>query len=409
MTQQKPLAGTKVVELTTYVAAPTAGRILAEWGADVVKIESPAGDTWRYYGGSYRVPTTDDENPVFDIPNANKKSLVLDLKKPDALEILHKMLGEADVFITNTRVESLKKMELDYDSLKERYPRLVYALVTGYGEEGPDRTKPGFDTVAFWAAGGFVADMRIDEPGCYPMYSPAAVADLTCGTTLFGGICAALLARDRTGRGDKISISLYGTAVWTMGIMNTITQEVYGYKYPKKRYEGNPLAICYLCGDGEWIMLSAIMFEKNYPSVCKILGLEHMIDDPAYKDRASMLIPENSERLIKLFEKQFLTKPAAEWDRLLTEADIVHNLLNHFKDTTKNEQAIVNHFIDKVTFRSGTEAWLPRPSLRSENLGIPDYQQAPGFGQDSVEVLTAMGYSSQEVDRLMEEGAVIGN
>lgn len=404
----KPLAGVKVVELTTYVAAPVAGRILAEWGADVVKIEAPTGDLWRYYGGSYSVPHSDDENPVFDIPNGGgKKGIVMNLKKPAAMEILHRMLASADVFITNTRVDSLKKMNLDYDSLREQYPQMIYALVTGYGEEGPDRTRPGFDTVSFWGAGGFVADMRINEPGSYPIYSPAAVADITCGTILFGGISAALLARERSGKGDKVSISLFGTAVWTMGIMNTITQEGYDYVYPKKRYNGNPLAICYQCSDGEWIMLAAIMFDKNYPDMCKILGLDHMVRHPDYKDRASMLKPENSERLIKMFEERFLTKTADEWDKLLSEADIVHNKVNHFKDIAKNEQALVNHFVDKMTFRNGNEAYMPRPSLLSNNLGLPEMKPFCGLGKESKEVLFSMGYGEEEISKLAEEGAIV--
>lgn len=406
MSSPKPLEGIKVVELATYLAAPTCARVLGDWGADVIKVEAPSGDIWRKYGVNLSTPIDPDENPLFDIPNANKKSIALDLKNPRCMEILHKLLAEADVFVTNNRLSPLKKMGLDYETLKERYPRLIYALLTGYGEQGADCDKPGFDTVAFWASGGFMADMRVDSPGSYPIYTPAGVADMLCGTLLFGGITAALFAREKTGKGDKISTSLFGTAVWGMGIMNTITQDKYKYPYPKKRYESKPTAISYACSDGEWMMISVLEYKRYFRALCTLLGVPELADDPRFVEEKMMMIPENKAALVKIFEERFATKASAEWDVLLTQADIVHDRLVHYREITKNEQARVNHFVEEVTFGNGTKAWLPRPSVQSENLGLPEYKLSPPLGADTRDTLVKLGCSEAEINELAAKNSI---
>lgn len=146
----KPLSGYKVIELSTFVAAPSCGRLLRDWGADVIKVESGKGDAWRYHGSTHRVTSTEEENPMFDLVNAGKKSVVVDLKSAEGKAVLYDLLSDADIFLTNTRAKSLRKLGLDYESLKERFPKLIYASVTGFGEEGPETDKPGFDLVAYW-------------------------------------------------------------------------------------------------------------------------------------------------------------------------------------------------------------------------------------------------------------------
>ena len=150
----KPLQGVKVVDLTTYLAAPTTGRVLGEWGADVVKIESAKGDPARTQGAVFNMPFTDDENLAFDVANMNKKFITLNLKDPKGLEIAYKLLAEADVFLTNTRTKSLTKLGLDYDTLKEKFPKLIFAQVLGYGEKGPEKDTAGFDVTCYMARGG---------------------------------------------------------------------------------------------------------------------------------------------------------------------------------------------------------------------------------------------------------------
>ena len=213
MSENKPLAGIKVVEWTTFVAAPVCGRIMADWGADVTKIETPDGDYWRTYGPKMELPGEDGENPLFDLTNANKKAVTLNLRTPGGKEIMEKMIAGCDVFITNSRTKVLKKLGFDYESIKAKYPRVIFATITGYGDEGPEAHRPGFDIVSFWAHGGFMADMRVADGLSEPINSPGAMGDISTGSMLFGAVMGALYARSKTGRGDKVSVSLYGGAV----------------------------------------------------------------------------------------------------------------------------------------------------------------------------------------------------
>lgn len=406
MDKEKPFSGIKVIELATYLAAPACGRILADWGAEVIKIETLRGDSWRRYGDNFNVPTDEGENPLFDIINAGKKSLALNLKASEGREMLEKLLASADVFITNNRLAPLKRMGLDYEALRVRYPSLIYALLTGYGENGPDAAQPGFDTAAFWAAGGFMADLMVDEPGAYPIYTPAGMGDIVSGSILFGGISAALAARARTGLGDKVSVSLFGTAVWSMGIMSTISQEKYSYPYPKKRRDGKGTAIPYRCADGEWILPSIIEYARDFPTFCQVMGIPELAEDPRYLTEASMMEPENKAALLEILEKRFITQTSEYWDKALTGADLVHSRLRHFRDISCSEQARANHYVDEVVFRNGSSAWLPRPALHSESLGLPDYEPAPPLGEDSEDILMELGYTRSELHALASRGIV---
>jgi crotonobetainyl-CoA:carnitine CoA-transferase CaiB-like acyl-CoA transferase len=189
--EKRPLCGLRVIELANYVAAPVVGRMCADLGAEVIKIEGRGGDVWRETCADH-TQTDFSENPLFDFCNVGKKSLALNLKEPKEKEIFFGLLKDADILITNTRQQSLVKLGIDYSSLKERFPRLIYATITGYGYEGPDCNAPGFDMVAFWARPGFMSDMRIESAGAYPVNSRYAMGDTATGSLLFSGIMTAL-------------------------------------------------------------------------------------------------------------------------------------------------------------------------------------------------------------------------
>lgn len=402
----RALEGIRVVELATYVAAPSGGRVLADWGAEVIKVESPKMDIWRNYGKTFAGPANDDENPVFDVPNANKKNLCMDLKNPEAMKAFHKLLATADVFITNNRPKPLKRMGLDYESLKAKYPRLVCGYVTGYGEEGPDADAPGFDTVAYWAKSGFMADMRIDGPGSYPIYAPGGVGDNSCGTMMAGGIAAALFAREKTGRGDKVSVSLFGLATWVMSLMNTTVQPPFSYKYPKTRFEGRPITIPYECADGEWIMINIMEWERYRDAFFAALDIPEVGDDPRFHTAAELGKLENREPLVKILEEAFRKFPSDVIDQRLTKADVVHSKLAHFRDAVVSEQAKANHYVEHITCPSGQDYWLARPCVQLEEAGLPPYELAHALGQDTRDILSGLGYAPEEIDGLVEKGAV---
>ena len=404
----KPLEGLKVVEWTSFIAAPTCGRMLADWGADVIKVETPEGDYWRTFGPKLEVPASDDENPLFDITNANKRGITLNLRSAEGREILEKLVSQADVMITNNRERILKKLGFDYESVSRRYPGIVYAHISGYGDLGPEANRPGYDAATFWAHGGFFADMPLDEPGQLPMHLPAAFGDVAAGSMLFGAIMAALNVKYRTGKGDKVSVSLYGQALWFMGMMHTISQPKYGYRYPRRRDDALPNAAPYRCKDGRWIMVAAAQFARDFPRLCHALELDELAADPRYASYETMMLDENRVPLLRALEARFLEKTAEEWHEILEAQDLVNDIFARFSEVYENEQASANHFIEEVTFRNGEKAWLPRPCIVSENLGVPEYRLAPLMGEHSEEIIASLGYSREEIDRMHREGVFYG-
>lgn len=401
--QNKPLSGYRVVELSTFVAAPSCGKVLADWGADVIKVDSPSGDIFRHYGQVMNMPASEEENPVWDMLNGNKRGITVDLKTPDGKAFFYKLLETADVFLTNIRPAALKKMELDYDSLKEKYPRLVHALISGFGEKGPDRDLPGFDVAAYWARSGFLLDLV--KPDEYPIYSPAAFGDITAGATLFGGICAALLNREKTGRGDKISISLYGAAVWFASLLILSTQKNYGNKFPKTRAEGNPLAIPYKCKDNEWIILSLIDMERYFPPLCKAIERPELLQDERFNTRTAIL--GHKSELIVILDEVFLTKSSTEWVPVLRKEGLVVERLSHFREVSEDPQAWANGSLYKRTFSNGSEGVIPCPPLKSESIGPPDFNRGPYAGEHTQAILEELGYSADEADEMKKNKSVI--
>jgi len=396
MNQDKPLSGYRVVELSTFVAAPSCGRLLADWGADVIKVEAGIGDPFRYFGATMMMPTKESEAPAWELFNANKRATVMNLKTDEGQEAFHKLLATADVFLTNNRPEALKKLGLDYETLKEKYPKLINAIVTGFGEKGPDVDMPGFDVVAFWARSGFLADLV--KPDEYPVYTPAGFGDLTVGSTLFAGICAALLNRGKTGKGDKVSVSLFGASVWYSSLMITSAQPRYGNEFPKARFNGNPLAIPYKAKDGEWIMLSIIEHERYWGPFCEALGRKDLVSDARFATREQMML--NKAALIETLEAIFLEKDSTEWLPILQKADIVHDKLRHIKDVVKDEQAWANNYLYNFTFPNGEQAILPATPIQSVEIGDLPRERGPFLGEHTKEIMEELGYSTEQIEQL---------
>ncbi|MDO5562540.1 MAG: CoA transferase [Synergistaceae bacterium] len=400
----KPLDGIKVIELSTYVAAPACGRLLKDWGARVIKVESNKGDAWRTFGSTHNVIAKEDENPFFDIINSGKESIVLDLKSEEGKEILFKLLEDADVFLTNTRPQSLRKLGLDYESIKDRFPKLIYSTITGFGECGPDVNNPGFDVVAFWGKSGFLNDISIDTGSNYPMLSPTGVGDVACGTSLFGGVCAALFARQKTGRGDYITVSLFGGAIWIMGFMYLRAQERYGDPFPKTRQSSLPMTSPYRCKDGEWLLLSILEHERYFATLCRAMGLNDVAEDPRFATKFDA--EKNKKELFGILEKRFAEEDCAYWRKVLTENDIVNDRLSHFKDVVTSEQAWANNYLTHAKFINGEECVMPCTSIRSQNMGVPDYSRGPLLGEDTRKVLAELGCDEKTIDALENTGAV---
>lgn len=402
---EKPLSGLKVIELSTFLAAPACTKLLVDWGAEVIKVESFKGDPFRTFGPNFNVTATEDENPLFDSLNGSKRSIVLDIKKPSGLKILYRLLDQADIFVTNNRDKALIKAGLDYETIKDRFPKLIYAHLTGFGDVGPKKDAPGFDTVAFWASSGFLADMPVNSGSNLPVNAPTGMGDVITSMMLCSALLGALYARERTGRGDRVTVSLYGTAIWAMSVMITAAQDKYNYKYPKERYELAPCS--FMTKDGVWIQTTILEYDRYFPSLCKVLGVPEMAEDSRFKTLKESLKPENKRYQIELFEKIYATKTADEWITLIREADIVVDKLNHFKNIHYDKQALQNEFVSTHTLPNGDTCSISRPSARFDSMKVQPTTWGPKLGADTHDILNGIGLSAEEIRELEKEKIVL--
>lgn len=381
----KILQGIRVVELTEHVAGSMCGRMLTDYGADVIKIERPSGDPWRYVGANSCCPIDRDENPLFDVLNANKKSVVLDLKTQEGLNTMDKLVQKADIFLSNNRLKSLIKMGLDPETMREKYPRIIYGLITGYGLEGDERDEPGFDSACFWGRSGFMRDMPIEVEGGYPLPSPTAVGDSTAGALLLTGLLTALYQREKTGKGDFVTVSLLSTAMFAFNSMMVMTQPRYGRPYPMKRDEIKPYVGAYKARDGEWVQFAISNYKRHSAVFMKALGLDAMAEDPRFAT-------EESARgywgeMVRAFEEQFLRKDADEWVDIIRGLDITCCKLPHFSDLSNDKQLWANHYLQDYVFRNNAHCVMPCPPVRFGSTGGMYLGLAPALGENTEEVL----------------------
>lgn len=402
---EKPLSGVKVLDLSTFVAAPVCSRLLADMGAEVIKVERPDGDTWRKTGISY-LPSrfSDRENPVFDIYNSGKKHIALDLKTPEGKAIFLRLLEQADVFVTNTRVAALKRLGISYEDLKDRFPRLIYGIVLGYGEKGPDADKPAFDTTGYWSKSGFLRDMAPLSDHYAPVQPPFGVGDTITGYLLMGEICAALYRRTQTGKGDYVRSSLYHNGIFTMGTMEIISQQPWGRAFPTTRIDHGIPGGYYRCADNEWVYIAVGYAQSLIPRLCAAIERPELAEDPRYATAEARTA--NKAEYYRIFKEAFSRKPIAHWLQIAEEADLPIVRLNHFSDVAEDEQAWVNGYLEHVTFANGNVDVMPSSPVEMDSNGAVKTVPAPTVGADTDEILSCLGYSPEELSALRASGAI---
>lgn len=402
---QKPLSGIKVLDLSTFVAAPVCCRLLADLGADVIKVERPTGDTWRQTGISY-LPShfSDAENPVFDIYNSGKKHIALDLKDPEGKAVFLKLLAQADVFVTNTRPAALKRLGISYEDLKDRFPALIYGIVLGYGENGPDADKPAFDTTAFWSKSGFLRDMAPLSDHYAPVQPPFGVGDTICGYLLMGEICAALYRRKETGKGDYVRSSLYHNGIFTMGTMEIISQRPWGRSFPTTRTDHGVPGGYYRCADDEWIYIAVGYAQALIPRLCQAIGRPELAEDPRYSTAEAR--SKNKAEYYQIFSQAFRSQPLQYWLDMAQQLDLPIVRMNHFCDVAEDEQAWVNGYLEHVEFANGRVDVMPSSPIEMDSIGPLKTVPAPAIGADTQQILRSLGYTDAQITRLQENGTI---
>ena len=399
----KPLEGVKVIDLTYFVAGPTAAKVLADWGADVIKIEPSFGDPGRNTGAGMTCPTENQRNPFYTTYNANKRGLSINLKSAEGMQIMARLLENANVLVTSYRTEALKRLSLDYESLSKKHPHLIWAQVNGFGDYGPAKDKPGFDTVAYWARSG--AMMDIAEKDTSPINPPIGFGDSVTGCSLAGGICAALYHQTKTGKGQKVMVSLFGQAIWSLSALIASTQ--FTDEYPKSRKNAiSPVINSYQCKDGKWIFLSILEHERYYNTLFeKVFKRYDLVDDSRYA--TTLEAKKNAKELIKVLDAEFAKYTQNEMVEKLTEADIAHEKIQHVKDVLSDKQALDNNYIVEQVNRDGSKNSYAMTPVKFGGIEVNHICDAPLIGQDSEEILKEIGYQENQIAEYIENGIVV--
>lgn len=399
-----PLSGIRVVDMTAFLAAPTVARVLGEWGADVIKVEPPKGDPGRTQGAVFGTPYTDDENLGFDMSNMNKRFITVDLRKDTGREVMDRLLTDADVFLTSTRVRSLVKLGYDFETLHVRFPRLVMAQVLGFGAKGPLKDAPGFDMTACMSRGG-VLGTTVNR-GSRPMIPPNGYGDFQVSFVLAAGILAALLGRERSGRGDYVTTSLFHSGAF---MLNTAMISVqYGNEYPKDRREViNPFNNTYAAGDGLLMTLCAPEYDRDFDKLMRLLGRDDLVGDSRYSNCDELNAKGLNGEVVDIMDEAFATRDRAHWIELMLDNDVPIETCQLPTDIYVDEQARANDVLRTVTCPSGNERMIPTNPVRFSSQGDPELRLTRAQGSDSETVLAELGYSEQRIDEILASEGVL--
>jgi crotonobetainyl-CoA:carnitine CoA-transferase CaiB-like acyl-CoA transferase len=382
------LDGIRVVELGVWVAGPSAGGVLADWGADVIKVESAAGDPMRRML-QVIIGHGEPQSPPFDLDNRGKRSVVLDLRTDEGLDAMLRLVDTADVFLTNLRPEAVDGLGLGPEALMARNPRLVYASVTGYGREGPDAGRAGYDVGAFWARSGIAhATAPEGEP---PPSLRGGLGDHVTGLTTTAGILGALFERERSGEGQVVETSLLRTGMYCLG-WDLGLQLRFGKAAPTQpRTENiNPMVNSYRAGDDRWFWLLGVESQRHFPDLCRAIGHPEWISDGRYasaRDRR-----HHAVELIAALDELFASQPREAWTRAFDREGVWWAPVNSLDDAVVDPQALASGAIVDVVGGAGAAAHraVATPVGFSRTPATPR-GGVPGLGEHTDEVLRELG------------------
>jgi crotonobetainyl-CoA:carnitine CoA-transferase CaiB-like acyl-CoA transferase len=396
------LEGLKVVSMGQIVVIPAASSTLADWGAEVIKLEPLTGEMHRGLRRAQSIETG-EINWVMQVLNRNKKSLALNLKSEPGLEIFYKLIQQSDIFLYNYELSSLKKLKIDYATLSQINPRLIYAAVSGYGSVGPDKDERGYDFTAGWARSGMM--YLIGEPGTPPAPQRVGIIDSMTGAHLVGAICAALLQREKTGKGQEIEISLYHTAVWSLcvDIQAALAGNV-PVKHDRTKAQ-NPIWNSYRTRDDRWFWLAMLQPDPAWPGFCQAIERPDLENDPRFNSLEARR--ENCEELIHIIDEVLATRTMAEWEKRFKEHDCMYGRVQTPVEVTTDPQALANDFFVEVEHSSAGKIRLVSTPVKFSQNPATIKSPCPELGQHNEEILLDLGYSWDDIARFKEQGVII--
>ena len=396
------LKGVRVVELGLWVAGPAAAGILADWGAEVIKVEMPSGDPMRKLFSALS-GSKEARCPPFDLYNRGKKSIAFDINAPDGRKMMEKLLATADVFVTNMRPQFLERAGLDPATLQARYPRLVYASLTAYGLEGPDRDAPGYDMAAFSGRSGMAE--RATPAGGQPPILPGGLGDNVSAMSLVSGICAALFQRERSGKGQLVATSLLRTGIYSIG-MDVSSRMGLGRAAspPPRTKPQNPLMNLYCAGDGKWFWLVGAESERHWPVIARAIGREDMIEDERFKTPRDRR--RNSTALVAEIDAALAKRSRDEWSVVFREQDVWWAPVSSIDEVIVDPQAVAAGAFVRVPEATGAA-----PPEEANGVATPvDFSATPAgpagappaVSADAEALLRELGYAADDIQRLRD-------
>lgn len=403
MTDTGAFDGVRVVELAQWVFVPVAGALLADWGADVIRVERLDGDPYRGLATQGIGTDRGGVNLSMALANRGKRSVALNLRDPSGLAVLHDLLASADVLLTSLRPGALERLGLGADAVRERHPHLVYARGHGFGVRGPDADQPGYDSSAFWARGG-VGHMLTPTERDYPISQRGAMGDRNGAMALAFGIAAALLKRTRTGTGSVVDVSLLATAMWMLS--SDLLATLNGGEAQPVSGRGpmvNPLTATYRTKDGRHVQLMFLQGDRYWADFCRTIGRPELADDPRFVDLAARRA--NAAACVAELDTLFAERTLAQWKKVLANLDAPWAPIQTIAEVADDPQVAANNYLGDVVTDDGAAYRLPSVPVQFDEKP-PPLRRAPEHGEHTEAVLVELGYDWDRIGALAQQGVI---
>jgi crotonobetainyl-CoA:carnitine CoA-transferase CaiB-like acyl-CoA transferase len=399
----QPFDGVRVIEVAAWTFVPGAGAIMADLGADVVKVEPPTGDPQRGLRNALNIDEA-AANPFLEVPNRGKRSITLDLSTPDGLGILRRLVSEADVFLTSYLPKVRAKLGIDVDDLRSDNTKLIYVRGSGWGSKGPMASAGGFDAAAAWSAAG--TQYKLTAPGsAEPVVQPAAFFDLQGSSAIAGAVAMALFRRERTGRGAVVDVSLLNTGMWTMGPDLVAAATSSGeLPRPNRLDAANPIVNSYRTKDDRWVNLVCLQSDRFWPELCGLIGREELAFDERFGDAGRRYV--NRTKCIAELDAAFSSRTLSEWQNVLANFSGVWSAAATFAEVRNSVQVSENGYFPEVVGNDGRTFQLVAPPYQFDGAATTPRGPAPEVGQHTEDILVECGYSWDEIGEHRDRGTL---
>src|SRR5690242_16920701 len=395
-------SGLKVVDLASFIAGPSAAVILSDFGADVIKVEPPSGDLWRM---GHRMPPQPQATDAYawHLANRNKRGLTLDLKSPSAQQVLERLVKWADVLIVNTPHPARKRLKLEYLDVVKWNPRLIYADITGFGDEGPDAELPGFDITSYWARSGLLSMTR--DAGAPPTWPVAGSGDNATAVGLYSAIVTALYRRERTGKGSHVTTSLLAEGVWSasVSIQAALCEATFFAPHDRKNPANAALNV-YRASDGAWFVL--IVTPDKIAVLAKAVGREDLLTDPRFSDPAKLM--QNMTQLTAILDEAFSSQPMAHWYEVFNGVRVTFGAVRGPQEVVEDPQLRANDIVVPLEGAGGKLTSTISSPIQVHGVAKVPAKRAPALGEHNEEILEQLGFNATEIEGFRASRAIPG-